>query len=82
MAADCTVVAAAHPESAASEVVGDAGFLPEPTVEAFATALDRALRGDRPATDPVARARRSDWDAIARQAESVYRSALVIPSRT
>jgi glycosyltransferase involved in cell wall biosynthesis len=76
MAADCTVVAADHPESAASEVVGDAGFLPEPTVEAFATALDSALHGDRPTTDPVARARRYDWDPIAARTEHVYRTAL------
>jgi len=76
MAADCTVVAAAHPESAASEVVGDAGFLPEPTVEAFAATLDRALGGDRPTTDPVAAAEQYDWDAVVDRTKRVYRDTL------
>jgi glycosyltransferase involved in cell wall biosynthesis len=76
MAADCTVVAAAHPDSAASEVVGDAGFLPEPTVDAFAEALDRALGGERPQTDPVEAAAQYDWDVVVERAEGVYRDAI------
>jgi len=76
MAADCTVVAADHPESAASEVVGDAGFLPAPTVDAFADALDRALCGESPSADPVATAREYDWDNVVDQIERVYRDTL------
>lgn len=76
MAADCTVIAADHPESAASEVIGDAGFLTAPTVDDLASVLERALAGDRPATDPTARARRYDWDSVAEQAEACYRRAI------
>jgi glycosyltransferase involved in cell wall biosynthesis len=76
MAADCTVVAADHPESAASEVIGDAGFLAAPTVDAVATVLERALNGDRPKTDPTRRARQFDWDTVAEQAEQCYRRAI------
>ena len=76
MAADCTVVAADHPNSAAREVVGDGGYLVDPTVEAFDSALDEALSGERPPTPPVERAARYDWDAVAKQAERVYRRAV------
>ncbi|ADB60128.1 hypothetical protein Htur_1237 [Haloterrigena turkmenica DSM 5511] len=41
MAADYTVIAAAHPESAASEVIADAGFLASPTVDDVTDALER-----------------------------------------
>ena len=75
MAADCTVIAADHPDSAASEIVGDGGFLVEPTVEAFTRALDGALSGERPPTPPTARAERYDWDAVATLAEERYRRA-------
>jgi len=76
MAADCTVIATDHPDSAADEVIGDAGFLVEPTVDALTKTLDGALRGDRPSSDPVERAQRYDWDAVADQAETVYRRAI------
>ncbi|EMA70009.1 glycosyltransferase family 4 protein [Halorubrum kocurii] len=72
MAADCSVVAADHPDSAADEVIGDAGFLTAPTAKALAGALETALDGDRPIVDPVDRAQRFDWDAVALQAETVY----------
>lgn len=36
LAADCTVIAADHPESAASDVIADADFGVKPTVEALA----------------------------------------------
>lgn len=75
MAADCTVIAADHPESAASEVIDDAGYLVEPTVEAVASALDRALAGKRPFGDPLQRAKRYDWDRVAQQAERAYKRA-------
>lgn len=73
MAADCTVVAAAHAESAASEVVGEAGFLVPPTVDGFSDALGRVLGGERPATDPVEAARRYDWDGIVDRTVDLYR---------
>ena len=76
MAADCTVIAAEHPESAASEVIGDAGLLVSPTVDGIATALGQAVEGRRPSTDPTARAEQFDWDAIADQAEQCYRRAI------
>ena len=38
---------------AADEVIADAGYLVEPTVEALTERLDAALGGARPATDPV-----------------------------
>lgn len=76
MAADCTVIAAIHPESAASEVIGDAGFLVAPTVDAIATALERALKGARPSTEPVMRAQRFDWETIADHAAQCYRRAI------
>ena len=50
MAADCTVIAAEYPKSAASEVIDEA-FLATPTVDDLAAVLERALHGDRPATD-------------------------------
>lgn len=76
MAADCTVIAADHPDSAADEVIGDAGSLVEPTVEAVTVALDRALAGDRPVTDPSERAERFDWDTVTEQAETTYMRAI------
>ena len=76
MAADCTVIAADHPESAAAEVVGDAGFLVDPSVDALTDALDHALAGKRPPGDPTAAAQRYDWDRVAAQAERVYRDAI------
>jgi glycosyltransferase involved in cell wall biosynthesis len=76
MAADCTVVAAKHPESAASEVIGDAGYVVEPTVDGVATALERALIGERPRASPTERAERFGWDTVAKQAETVYQRAV------
>ncbi|QCJ45967.1 glycosyltransferase family 4 protein [Haloprofundus sp. MHR1] len=76
MAADCTVIAADHPESAASEVIEDAGYLVDPSKEAVADALDRALAGDRPTQNPRSRAQQFDWDNVADQAESAYRRAV------
>lgn len=72
MAADCTVIAADHPSSAASEVIGNAGFLVEPTVSGVAAALDEALSGKRPVLGPTERAARFDWDIVTEQAEWVY----------
>lgn len=76
MAADCTVIAADHPESAAGEVIGDAGFVVPPTVDSVADALSRAVCGERPATNPVKRARQFDWDAVATQAAKTYRQTI------
>lgn len=76
MAAGCTVVAAEHPNSAASEVVGDAGFLAEPTVDGITDVLERALDGQRPPEDPTETARDYDWDLVAERAERTYRNAI------
>jgi len=76
MAADCTVVAARHPESAASEVIGNAGFLASATVDEMTSTLARAVDGERPDTAPTAQARRFDWDVVATQAAGCYRRAV------
>jgi glycosyltransferase involved in cell wall biosynthesis len=76
LAADCTVVAADHPKSAADEVIGDAGYLADPSVDGVAEALGRALDGERPPVDPTERAERFDWDAVADQAAATYRRAI------
>ncbi|SEO83522.1 Glycosyltransferase involved in cell wall bisynthesis [Halorientalis persicus] len=76
MAAGCTVIGATHPHSAADEVIGDAGFLAEPNTGAVAAALDRALGGERPDTDPQERADRYDWSSVATQAERTYERAI------
>ena len=76
MAADCTVIAANHPESAASEVLGDAGFLVEPSSEKLARTLDRALRGESPTGNPLQRAQDFDWDTVATRAEAAYQRAI------
>lgn len=76
MAAGCTVVAADHPRSAASEVIGDAGFAVEPTPKAIKDVIERALDGARPVGDPVSRAERFDWDVVTEDAEAAYRAAI------
>ncbi|WP_144905934.1 glycosyltransferase family 4 protein [Halobellus captivus] len=76
MAADCTVIAADHPDSAADEVIGDAGFLVGPDVESLRDVLNRALDDVRPKEDPRERAQRYDWDAVADQAERAYRRSV------
>ncbi|MBV0903303.1 glycosyltransferase family 4 protein [Haloarcula salina] len=76
MAADCTVIAAEHPDSAADEVIGDAGYLVDATDDSLARSLDRALDGERPPADPTERAQRYDWDAVADRAETAYRCAI------
>lgn len=72
MAADCTVVAASHPDSAADEVIGGGGFLTDPEPGPVAEALERALNGERPPEDPETVAEEYDWDAVADRAERVY----------
>ena len=76
MAADCRVVTVRHPDSAGSEVVGEGGFVTEPSVSALTDAMDRALGGEQPPRDPVEVAREYDWDAVATKAERAYRRAI------
>lgn len=68
--------AADHPESAASEVIGDAGYVVEPTADGVAAALDRALAGETPSVQPQERAQQFDWDQVAEQAGVVYQQAI------
>jgi glycosyltransferase involved in cell wall biosynthesis len=75
MAAGCTVIAADHPDSAADEVVGNAGFLTKPHAESLNEALRDALDGERPQQDPQERAQQYDWDTVAHQAEQAYQRA-------
>ena len=65
MAAGCTVIAADHPESAASEALGDAGMLVQPVRTALAAGFREALAGKRPTTDPQERAAAYDWRSVA-----------------
>lgn len=65
MAADCTVIGARHPQSAAGEVLGDGGFLADPTVDDLERVLGRALDGERPPASPTTVAARYDWDVVA-----------------
>jgi glycosyltransferase involved in cell wall biosynthesis len=76
MAADCTVIGVQHPESAASEVISDAGLLAEPTVESLEETIERSLTGYTPSTDPLESVQRFDWDRVATQAASTYRRAV------
>jgi glycosyltransferase involved in cell wall biosynthesis len=76
MAADCIVIAADHPESAASEVLGDASFLIQPEQRALTKTLERALAGKQPRLAPQEQAAGYDWASIADQAETVYKQAL------
>jgi len=72
MAADCTVITARHPESAASEVLGKAGLLVQPKQAAVSETLERALAGKQPQAAPQERAAVYDWKSVASLAESVY----------
>lgn len=72
MAADCTVITVEHQFSAGSEVVGDAGFVTQPTVDDVARAMEQALDGECPPSDPVSRAREFDWDKIATEAGQYF----------
>ena len=69
-----------HPQSPAPAPVPDtdagAPSLVEPTVDAIAERLDASLNGERPPQEPLERAGRYDWDAVAEQAERVYERAI------
>jgi glycosyltransferase involved in cell wall biosynthesis len=76
MAADCSVIAGDHPDSAADEVIGNAGFLTKPTVECIAETVEMVLSGKEPDIEPFERAQQFDWDNVASQAEDTYRSII------
>lgn len=76
MAADCTVIAVNHPDSAPDEVIDDAGFCVEPNADELTDILNRALAGAHPETPPPERAQQYDWDTVAKQAETAYRRAV------
>lgn len=78
MAANCTVIGAEHAESAASEVIGEAGFIASPTVDSVADILMRTLDNHTPQTDPIDHVKQYDWDNIADQAATMYRRAIEI----
>jgi glycosyltransferase involved in cell wall biosynthesis len=75
MAAGCIPVVASHPNSAATEVVGECGFVAEPDVSPLADTLERALTEGDGAPDPVEHARDFDWDQVSAMAEEVYRNS-------
>ncbi|WP_227379075.1 glycosyltransferase family 4 protein [Haladaptatus halobius] len=76
MAAGCTVIGVDHPDSAASEVIGDAGFVVKPTINDLAVSLDAAIAGYCPSCSPCEQARQYDWDHVAERAKLVYSNAL------
>lgn len=76
MAAGCIVIGADHPESAASEVINDAGFVVDPTMETLSKTLEDVLKGARPEKDPKATVKKYDWDKISKHAEKVYQEAI------
>jgi len=82
MAAGCTVIAADHPNSAASEVVGEAGFVVKPNVESISAVLAAGLDGRVPNKNPVRAAERYDWDVVTEKAERVFRQALADDAET
>jgi hypothetical protein len=53
-------------------VIGDAGFVVEPTVERIGETLEAVLGGRTPPADPTERARRYDWDNVASEAAAAY----------
>jgi glycosyltransferase involved in cell wall biosynthesis len=75
MAADCTVIGARHPESAAGEVLGDGGFLADPTVDGLEPVLTRAVDGERPPASPTEIAAGYDWDVVTDRMATVLREA-------
>ena len=81
MAAGCTVVTVSHPNSAASDIVGEYGFVVDAFPSSIADAITRAVEGETPDRDPMERVREFEWMQVARRAERVYRSA-VTPDRT
>jgi glycosyltransferase involved in cell wall biosynthesis len=76
MAAGCTVITVDHKYSAGNEIVGDAGFVVEPTVNELSEILSQALDGARPNVPPTDRAANYDWKSITNQAESFYESLI------
>ncbi|MFB6235799.1 MAG: glycosyltransferase [Halopenitus sp.] len=76
MAADCTVIAADHPESAAEEVISEAGFLVEPMVDALSNTPNAILGDSRPPISPIDYAQQYDWDRVTEQAENAYQRAI------
>jgi glycosyltransferase involved in cell wall biosynthesis len=77
MAADCTVIGVRHPESAASEVIGEGGFIVEPNAAALQRMLVQALDGERPPASPTAIAARYDWDIVTDRMAAVLSEATV-----
>lgn len=76
MAAGCIVIGADHPDSAASEIIDDAGYVTGPTIEALTATLERVLNGQQPRRNPSRVAQKYDWDSVAEQAEKVYNQAI------
>lgn len=75
MATGCTVIGARHPESAASEVIGDGGFLVEPNVAELTRTLRSVIEGEGPPENPIDVAQQFDWDVIAEEAAEKYSAA-------
>lgn len=76
MAAGCTVIGADHPESAANEVIGHGGFVTDPTADSVAAVIEDILASDNPGIYPIDQAQKYDWDNVAKDAESTYKSII------
>jgi hypothetical protein len=58
------------------DVISDAGFLVDPTVESLRETLDAALGGTCSPTSTVDRTEQYDWDRVTGQAENAYQRAI------
>jgi len=76
MASNCLVITVEHPNSAGSEVVGDAGFVTEPSTESIADTLEKVLAGKQPNRNPIEVAKQYDWEFIT-DATIEYYSTLI-----
>jgi len=75
MAANCTVVAVEGPQTAAAEVIGDAGILVGASPAALADGIERALTTPQREAGKQ-RAARYDWEAVTTQALGAYEDAV------
>lgn len=69
MAANCRVVTVSHPNSAASEVVGNAGFVVDPNEDSVREGIKIALGSKPLPRDPVNAAKKYRWSKITSMTE-------------
>lgn len=70
MAADCVVISAVHPESAAAEVLGEGGYTVFSTSSSVANTPDRAPAGQMLPKESIEVAAQYDWGNTTSRAEN------------